>query len=125
MAAATEQVMNWLDWCEWEYGQFKYDMAEAFLREYIGKDEHAIGQYMASKAFWGWWKLHWYAREQDFLSACDRAHLYYPDSALRRLKPRQVFYKILHKADYLGHNDNDYGAQLDESFSADLLPRMK
>lgn len=70
--ALMHQVIELLKWTELEYCDHMNLMGLKYLDRMMPfadqRDMLAV-----SKEFWGWWKLQWYVREQEFVGWCNMA----------------------------------------------------
>ena len=65
-AAAILQIMDMLEWDEAMYAGMVYRLGVEYLNRMFPKaDDCKLLE--ASNEFWGWWKLSWYIRDQEWL----------------------------------------------------------
>lgn len=65
-------VMELLNWTEMEYTTYVFKMGVKYLEVVMPQEEYR-SVLMASNEYWGWWKLLWFAREQQFINDCEAA----------------------------------------------------
>jgi hypothetical protein len=117
------QVMDLLEWDMMTYCQFKYECGLIYLEAYLSGDMAAIDQITRSATYWGWWKLHWYLREKEFLDMAQYSAWKY-GVAWRTADARHIF-----------HDENDplklakgetaNGVFLEESYCINLAPSLR
>lgn len=63
-----QQIETLLKWDDLYYSKFILEGGISYLHFYI-KDEggEIIDHIRRSKIFWNWWKLHWAARDKEFI----------------------------------------------------------
>jgi len=122
MAAAMYEVMELLEWDLMVYTMFKYECGLIYLETVLKGDAGAIRQLEESAAYWGWWKLHWWQREKDFLQACEKQH---KKSMLNGLHGRRQIYNIAHHPVDLAQCVNKYGVALEESWCRQLVKELR
>jgi hypothetical protein len=145
MEANMRQVMELLQWTEEQYCEHKYECGLVYLKVHLGNAGHPITggeagemaddvRIMAlSAAFWGWWKLHWMLRENDFLSEISAAYVAifgspspgdgagYDVKYNRGRYHLRAVYKNLHNPADLARALTPAGMVLDDSYSRDLI----
>lgn len=135
MEAAMYQVMDWLKWDEMQYNAFKYKCGREYLKIVLG-DEESAQMVACTKEFWGWWRLRWYQREQDWLQACEHHRIptmvisisneledervaIMNDSAYSSAFGRKVSYQELHRPMTLATNK-----EMNDSYCRDLITEL-
>lgn len=95
MDTTMQEVMALLNISKQEYCDYKYECGCLYLEriislEYQGRFESRqradIAHYIGSAAYWGWWKLQWYMREDEFVCRIRD----------KRLHVVRYLYKIIH-----------------------------
>lgn len=125
MAASMYGVMDLLEWDMMTYCMFKYECGLMYLEAYLMGDKASIDQMSRSAAYWGWWKLHWLEREGEFIEKCSMAQwLNCSKPGIRREKMEQV-YRIVHNAHDLAKCLCPNGVVLEDSYSRDLVPKLR
>jgi hypothetical protein len=118
MAAGMYQVMNALGYSKATYETLRQDWGEVFLWVYLREDMESFEKVVASRAYWGWWRLHWYIREKEFLLMLEND----------RTVPLQVArwqYKCLHHPHALARGVTRNSQVLEDSYWRDLAPKLK
>jgi phosphoribosylanthranilate isomerase len=65
-AAQVQKVLAFLDWTEEQLFNFIHTTGCSYLQHYIPTDPAGIDELIESKAFWAWWKNHWFSRDKQF-----------------------------------------------------------
>ena len=95
MDTTMQEILALLNISMQEYCDFKFEcgclyLERVILMEYQGRFESRqradVAHYIESAAFWGWWKMQWYLREDEFVCRVGKK----PLSALHYL------YKLVH-----------------------------
>ena len=116
MAANMHQVMLDLEWPVSKYCEIKYQYGLAYLCLALEGDVDAIGMVSQQKEFWGWWKLWWYRRENDFLADSEAGGW--------NLHKRRYQYRQYHNPAVLADERSGAGKEMEESYCRDLVPKM-
>jgi hypothetical protein len=118
MDASMYQVMELLEWNLMKYCMFKYECGLAYLNAYLQGDPVSIDLLQRSAAYWGWWKLHWYIREKEYLQLC-KMH------GDKGIHARRSMFMIVHNPNDLAHAVSPNGKVLEDSYSKDLVPSLR
>ena len=144
MAATMYEVMDVLEWDLMLYNMFKYECGLKYLEVHLRGDVAAIRQLEESRAYWGWWKLHWQLREREWLNSLnagqyEHARLMVLGNGclmhMKRLPPiespmqgkhgRRAIYQIMHNPVDLAQGRTSYGQALDDSYCRDLVKELR
>lgn len=116
MEAARLQVIEAIEWDELAYAGTKWGYGLAYLKQ-VFPDPQDWMPLERSRAFWGWWKLQWYRREQTWLDHY-RAN---PDHApFATVGERGFSWLAMHKIEDLVES-----TELTDSWCRDLVPALK
>ena len=116
MTASMYQVMELLKVTRLNYCDFKYETGLLYLRLYLRGDVFAIEEMEESAAFWGWWKMQWHLRDEEFLKRMGKRVMVGWDL--------RVAYKQLHSPVDLLSELNPYGKVMEDSYCKDLVPSI-
>ena len=121
MAASMYEVMGMVRWDRLQYCVFKYNAGMLYLAIYFQGDKGSIDIMQRSSAFWGWWKVQWMAREQEWLKQ------WYAHDCYGRLPVNMLAssYRMMNNARDLANVNMLPGAVLDDSYCRDLVPMLK
>ena len=140
MDASMYYAMGLLEWDMMTYCMFKYECGLMYLEAYLGGDKGAIDLMQRSGSFWGWWKLHWFHREQTCFnsiwhaddnsveggveggSAGGSAGLPMTGGMVHR---RRMIFKIANNPVDLARCLTPSGVVMEDSYSRDLVPLLK
>ena len=145
MRQTEYEVMELLEWDLMLYSMFKYECALKYLEVCMGGDVAAIRQLEECVAFWGWWRLHWYLREQEWLREVAFGN-YAPtkmfvqgDGVLRLMQRtvaimkspmqgihgRRAIYQVLNNPVDLALGKSRSGQVLEDSYCKDLVKELR
>lgn len=145
MRATMYEAMQLLECDLMAYTMFQYECGLIYLRTVLKGDADAIRQMEESVAYWGWWKLHWYLREREWLDVqplnaqqvmkvCGAGRLivqrYYASSPIAEYMRGGDFYKRVyhlkvHNTWMLANGSTMDGKKLDESWCRDLVRELR
>ncbi len=74
MAACRIEATELLEWRDTEYESFRYRQGVLYLKATLNSDSD-VAIMLASNEYWGWWRLRWYMREQEWLEQCNRSYV--------------------------------------------------
>ena len=120
--AVEHAVMELLEWDLMMYCMFKYECGLKYLEVCMRGDADAVRKLEESVAFWGWWKLHWMIREQDFINAYENRSVF---AAHNSLYGRRAVYQVIHNPVDLGLAMSEDGKALEDSYCRDLVRELR
>lgn len=127
MNAARIEAIGWLGWTEEQYWNFLFETGCRYLELYFpfADDREVMGR---SKAFWGWWRLHWYMRDREWMSLLNADYMKFKCWKVAwRYTPEQARYEYrqLHDPQKLADGLGIDGEVLEESYARDLGPSLR
>lgn len=115
--ASMHQALLQLGWSEEGYREHQLRCAVIYLVEITGNNEAKIKEIGTHRVFGGWWRLHWYHREQQWLAMAEE--MKWP------LQVRRFQYRAIHNAHDLAAGKSRDGQVLEDSYSRDVVPNLK
>ena len=122
MRASMQEWQLLLGWNEQAYCDFQYECGCQYMQAYLPGDVYAVDEMLASAQFWGWWKVQWMIREEQYswaLQCYDWKH-----AAKRNSKKYGDGYVVLHDPVELAKGTGPYGRAIDDSYSRELVPEL-
>ena len=69
LAEVKLSVQNSLGWNDAQYSQFQMSQGLAWLKHTYDRDQLQILNGLSTrKPFWSWWRMHWLARDKEYLN---------------------------------------------------------